>query len=234
MATRTGTSVSLATSIIALPGIEIQLRSRPIYTAFKRAMDTAGALVLLLLLSPLFLAAAIAIVVDTGWPVLYVGERLGRGGRTFGCLKFRTMRADADPGVHAEYLRELMRGHAAATNGIYKVPRDPRVTRVGAFLRRSSIDELPQLWNVLRGEMSLSGPRPEVPYALEHYEPWMYRRFEVTPGMSGLWQVSGRGEIGPRDMFRLDVEYADRCDLWLDLRILALTLPAVLHGTGAG
>ena len=234
MATRTGTSTSIASSVIALPGIEIQLPSRPFYAALKRAIDTAGALVLLILLSPFLLAVAIAIVVDTGWPVLYIGERLGRAGRTFGCVKFRTMRADADPGVHAEYLRELMRGHVGATNGLYKVPRDPRVTRVGAFLRRSSIDELPQLWNVLRGEMSLSGPRPEIPYALEHYEPWMFRRFEVRPGMTGLWQVSGRGRIGPRDMFRLDVEYADRCDLWLDVRILVRTLPAVLQGTGAG
>jgi lipopolysaccharide/colanic/teichoic acid biosynthesis glycosyltransferase len=235
MATQSGTAIQLGrASIVAIPGVEIQLRSRPLYAAFKRAIDTAGALVLLLLLAPVFLLVALAIVVDSGWPVLYRGERIGRGARMFQCVKFRTMRADADPGIHAEYLRALMRGQAGASNGLFKVPRDPRVTSVGAFLRRSSLDELPQLWNVLRGEMSLIGPRPEVAYALDHYEPWMYRRFEVLPGMTGLWQVSGRGRIGPREMLRLDVEYADRCDLGLDLEILARTIPAVLQGTGAG
>jgi len=233
MAAQSGTSMSFAAvTAIAIPGIEIRLRSRPFYTAVKRAADTAAALVLLLFLSPIFLAVALAIIVDNGWPVLYVGERIGRAARTFRCVKFRTMRVDADPRVHAEFLRELMRGQAAAS-GLFKVPRDSRITRVGTFLRRSSLDELPQLWNVLRGEMSLIGPRPEALYALENYEPWMYRRFEVTPGVTGLWQVSGRSKIGPRDMLRLDVEYAERCNFWLDMRILARTIPAVLRGTGA-
>jgi len=143
------------------------------------------------------------------------------------------MRADADPSVHAAYLRELLQGRTTATDGIFKVPSDPRITRIGAFLRKSSLDELPQLANVLRGEMSLVGPRPEVPYALTDYEPWMYRRFEVTPGITGLWQVRGRGRIGLRDMLRLDVEYAEACDLALDLEILVRTLPAVVRTTGA-
>ena len=235
MATQSRTSVQFeGTSAVTIPGAGADLRSRHLYPAMKRVMDVAGALVLLILLAPVFLAVAIAIVADTGWPVLYIGERIGRSGRAFRCIKFRTMRVDADPSVHADYLRELMVGHASSTNGLHKVPDDPRVTRTGSFLRRSSLDELPQLWNVLRGEMSLIGPRPEVGYALDAYEPWMYRRFEVTPGMTGLWQISGRGEIGPRDMLRLDVEYADRCDLWLDLRIIVLTIPAVVRGTGAG
>jgi lipopolysaccharide/colanic/teichoic acid biosynthesis glycosyltransferase len=135
--------------------------------------------------------------------------------------------------VHAAYLRDLLQGRTGSTDGIYKVPSDPRITRVGAFLRKSSLDELPQLVNVLWGEMSLVGPRPEVPYALTDYEPWMYRRFEVSPGITGLWQVRGRGRIGLRDMLRLDVEYAQECGLALDLEILARTLPAVVRTTGA-
>ena len=143
------------------------------------------------------------------------------------------MLVNADASVHAEYLRDLLSGRAEATDGIYKIPRDPRITRIGGFLRKSSIDEFPQLVNVLRGEMSLVGPRPEVPYALADYEPWMFRRFEVQPGMTGLWQVSGRGELSVRDMLRLDVEYAERCDIGLDVGILVRTIPAVLRTTGA-
>ena len=172
-------------------------------------------------------------VIDSGWPIFYRAERIGRDGRTFTVFKFRSMRHNADASIHAEYLRDLLRGEAQATNGIYKIPKDPRITRVGAFLRKSSLDELPQLVNVVRSEMSLVGPRPEVSYALAEYEPWMYRRFEVTPGMTGLWQVSGRGQLTVRGMLRLDVDYADRCDLGLDVSILLRTFKTVLRGTGA-
>jgi lipopolysaccharide/colanic/teichoic acid biosynthesis glycosyltransferase len=234
MAARNTTSLGLAgSSVVALPDIALQVRSRPAYAACKRTIDTIGALTLLLLFIPIFLAVALAIVIDSGWPILYRGERIGRGAKTFRVLKFRSMRADADPSVHAAYLRELLRGQVQATNGVYKVPQDPRVTRVGAFLRKRSLDELPQLVNVVRGEMSLVGPRPEVPYALDEYEPWMFQRFEVTPGITGLWQVRGRAQLGVRDMLRLDVEYAEQCNLALDLEILVRTVPAVLRGTGA-
>ena len=235
MATRTaGSFAPQAASFVAAPDVSIHVRSRPAYTASKRVVDSVAAIVLLVLLVPVFLLVALAVVVDSGWPILYRGERIGRGARTFTVFKFRSMRANADPSLHREYLRELLAGKVASSNGLYKVPSDPRITRVGAFLRKSSLDELPQLVNVIRGEMSLVGPRPEVPYALADYEPWMYRRFEVTPGITGLWQVSGRGRIGVRDMLRLDVQYADECGFAADLAILAKTIPAVLHGAGAG
>lgn len=235
MAIRSVASLGVAaTSVVGLPDITLHIRSRPAYTMAKRVIDLTGALVLLVMLIPVILIIAVAVVVDSGWPFLYTGTRVGRGARTFRVLKFRSMRVDADASVHRDYLRELLSGQAGALNGLYKVPEDRRITRVGSLLRKTSIDELPQLVNVLRGDMSLVGPRPEVPYALDEYEPWMYRRFEVTPGITGLWQVSGRGKIGVREMLRLDVEYADRCDLGLDLGILARTIPAVLRGTGAG
>lgn len=234
MAARSNTSLGLAaTSVVAIPEQALRDRSRPGYQALKRVIDAVGALVLLLLLSPLFLIVALAVVIDSGWPIFYRGERIGRQARTFQVLKFRSMRVNADASVHAEYLRELLTGRAEATDGIYKIPRDPRITRIGGFLRKSSLDEFPQLVNVLRGEMSLVGPRPEVPYALADYEPWMFRRFEVQPGMTGLWQVSGRAQLSLRDMLRLDVEYADRCDIRLDVGILVRTIPAVLRATGA-
>ena len=234
MAARTTSSSALsATSVVAIPDQALREHSRPAYAAVKRTIDTVGAIVLLLVLAPLFLIVALAVVIDSGWPIFYRGERIGRNAHTFRVLKFRSMRVDADSSVHAEYLRELLNGHAQAHGGIYKIPRDPRITRIGSFLRKSSIDEFPQLLNVLRGQMSLVGPRPEVPYALADYEPWMFRRFEVHPGMTGLWQVSGRGQLSVRDMLRLDVEYAERCDIAFDFGILARTIPAVLRGTGA-
>ena len=234
MAARTTNSIGLTgTSVVAIPDQALQERTRTAYAVFKRVVDTVGALVLLLLLCPVFLVVALAVVIDSGWPIFYRGERIGRNAHTFQVLKFRSMRVNADSSVHAEYLRDLLQGRAEANGGIYKVPRDPRITRIGGLLRKSSIDEFPQLVNVLRGEMSLVGPRPEVPYALADYEPWMFRRFEVQPGMTGLWQVSGRGRLSVRDMLRLDVEYAERCDMGLDIGILVRTIPAVLRGTGA-
>ncbi|HEY8785680.1 MAG TPA: sugar transferase [Candidatus Limnocylindria bacterium] len=234
MAARSNTSLGLAaTSVVSIPEQSVRHRSRRAYAASKRVIDTVGALLLLLLLCPLFLVVALAVVIDSGWPIFYRGERIGRNANTFQVLKFRSMLVNADASVHAEYLRDLLSGRAEATDGIYKIPRDPRITRIGGFLRKSSIDEFPQLVNVLRGEMSLVGPRPEVPYALADYEPWMFRRFEVQPGMTGLWQVSGRGELSVRDMLRLDVEYAERCDIGLDVGILVRTIPAVLRTTGA-
>ena len=206
---------------------------RPAYDAAKRTFDVIAAVILIFLLVPLVLIVSLAIVIDSGWPIFYTGDRIGRGARTFTVFKFRSMRADADPSVHAQYLHDLLQGRAASSDGVFKVPADPRITRVGHFLRKSSLDELPQLVNVLRGEMSLVGPRPEVPYALDEYEPWMFKRFEVLPGLTGLWQVRGRGRIGVRGMLQLDVEYAETCDIGLDLAILVRTVPAVLRGTGA-
>jgi lipopolysaccharide/colanic/teichoic acid biosynthesis glycosyltransferase len=195
------------------------------YAAAKRFLDVTAAALLLVMLLPLFAAVALAISLDSRGPVLYRAER------RFRVVKFRSMRADADSGAHAKFIRGLMQGDE--TCAIYKVPNDSRITRVGAILRRTSIDELPQLWNVLRGEMSLVGPRPDVPYATDSYEPWMRRRLRVKPGLTGLWQVSGRSRLSLLDMYRLDTTYAETASLAVDLRILARTIPAVLHAEDA-
>ena len=201
------------------------------YEAAKRVLDVAAAIVLLLMLLPVFAAVGLAIVLDTRGPVFYRAERVGIGGGRFRVVKFRSMCAKADSGAHAQFIQGLMRGDGACA--VYKVPNDTRVTRVGAFLRRTSVDELPQLWNVLRGDMSLVGPRPDVPYAADAYEPWMRRRLLVKPGMTGLWQVSGRSRLSLLDMYRLDATYADTASLRVDLRILAQTIPAVLRPEAA-
>ena len=225
-------TLPVATSLggIAQP---LDRAARPIafYAFAKRALDIAVALVMLIALVPVFLVIAIAIGLDTPGPVFYRAERVGRFGKPFTVVKFRSMRADASAGAHAAFLHELMQD--GATCAIYKVPRDARVTRVGKFLRRTSLDELPQLWNVLRGDMSLVGPRPDVPYAVADYADWMRRRLIVTPGLTGLWQVSGRSRLSLMDMYRLDVEYAERASLGLDLGILVRTIPVVLSRDGA-
>jgi len=201
------------------------------YSVAKRLLDVVAATVLLLALLPVFLAVAIAICWESGWPFMYCAERVGRNGRLFCCLKFRSMFNNADTGAHAQFVRELMRDSANCT--VYKVPCDPRITRVGAFIRRTSIDELPQLWNVLKGDMSLVGPRPDVPYALADYADWMHDRLRVKPGLTGLWQVSGRSRLSLLDMYRLDVAYVAGASLRTDLSILLRTVPVVLGRDGA-
>jgi lipopolysaccharide/colanic/teichoic acid biosynthesis glycosyltransferase len=204
----------------------------------RRALDVLLALLLLVALAPLLIAIAVAIRVDSRGPALYRQRRLGRGMRSFTVHKFRTMVANADPTQHREYVRALIRGGgqelAQGERGrLYKLAVDERVTRVGRFLRRSSLDELPQLWNVLRGEMSLVGPRPVIPYELDHYPGAWRERFAVKPGLTGLWQISGRNERTYEEMVRFDIEYARRQRLWLDLTILARTAWVVVRGKGA-
>ena len=178
-----------------------------------------------------FALIGIAILLDSGWPVFYRGERIGRYGESFSVLKFRSMRARCDQGPHAAFVRSLLQD--GATCAVYKVPQDTRVTPVGRFLRRTSLDELPQLWNVVRGEMSLVGPRPDVPYAVAEYTDWIASRLLVKPGITGLWQVSGRSRLSLLDMYRLDERYAAEASLLLDIWILLRTLPAVLRIDGA-
>ena len=213
--------------VIEFPTVQRDLA----YAAAKRALDIAVAAFLLALLVPLFAIVAVAIALDSPGPVFYRAERVGLLGRRFRVVKFRSMRAGADCAAHAQFITGLMRGEQ--TCAVYKVPNDKRVTRVGAFIRRTSIDELPQLWNVLRGDMSLVGPRPGVPYAADAYEPWMRKRLRAKPGITGLWQVSGRSRLSLIDMYRLDATYADTASLAVDLRILVHTIPAVLRAEGA-
>ena len=199
------------------------------YSAAKRLIDLAAATVLLLLLAPLLALVALAILLDSSGPVFFRQTRVGRGGKPFTIYKFRSMRTDADEAVHREYVTNLLR---AAGDGegvaMEKVPNDRRVTRSGAITRKASIDELPQLWNVIRGNMTLVGPRPPIQYEVDVYAPWMHERLEVTPGMTGLWQVSGRSGLSLDEMFHLDIRYAREQSLLLDLKILLLTIPTVL------
>jgi lipopolysaccharide/colanic/teichoic acid biosynthesis glycosyltransferase len=201
----------------------------------RRSLDLVGACSALLLLAPVVLAVLLAVRIDSRGPALFRQRRLGRGKQPFTLLKFRTMYIDADEQRHRDYVRTLI-GAADAQRergGLYKLHKDERVTRVGRFLRRWSLDELPQLWNVVRGEMSLAGPRPVIGYEADVYPEWYEERFAVKPGITGLWQVSGRNERTYDEMVRLDIEYVRRQSLWLDLSILFRTVWTVLTRKGA-
>lgn len=193
----------------------------------KRASDVVFAAAALTLLSPLLLAVAAAIKLDSPGPVLFKQLRVGRGGRQFWFYKFRSMRADAEE----EFWRLMELNEASGP--IFKMRRDPRVTKVGRIIRRASIDELPQLINVLQGDMSVVGPRPPIPREVERYEDWHLRRLSVSPGITGLWQVSGRSELSFDEMVLLDLWYIENWSLGLDLKILLRTIPAVLLEHGA-
>lgn len=206
----------------------------------KRLMDVSGSLVLLLLLSPVFFIIAAAIKLTSRGPILFKQQRVGEHGTPFTFLKFRSMYVNNDASKHKEYVRQLIAGQAeknpanGSEEGIFKLTNDPRITRVGSFLRRTSLDELPQFFNVLRGEMSLVGPRPPVPYEVEAYATWHRRRLlEAKPGITGLWQVQGRSRVGFDDMVRLDLQYARLSSPWLDVKILLQTPKAVIAGNGA-
>jgi lipopolysaccharide/colanic/teichoic acid biosynthesis glycosyltransferase len=209
-------------------------RAKPATSLARRALDVSIAGTVLLVLVPVIVVAAIAVRATSPGPVLFRQRRLGRHMRPFTVLKFRTMRADADSKVHREYVRQLIgtEQEGQRREGLYKLAVDDRITRVGRFLRSWSLDEVPQLWNVLRGEMSLVGPRPVIEYEVEQYPDWYLRRFAVKPGLTGLWQVSGRNELSYEDMVRFDIEYAERRSLWLDLRILVRTALVVMRRQG--
>jgi exopolysaccharide biosynthesis polyprenyl glycosylphosphotransferase len=202
----------------------------------KRVLDVILVSVGGLLLLPVLALVALAIKATSAGPILYRQERVGRMGRVFTLCKFRSMEANNDDGVHREYVEALMRGKPAAVdaNGdnIYKMVDDPRITPLGRILRRTSLDELPQLWNVLVGDMSLVGPRPCLPYEWELYEEWQRHRLDVVPGITGLWQVSGRSQVSFEEMVLLDLHYIANWSLGLDLLLLCRTVPVVFSGTG--
>jgi exopolysaccharide biosynthesis polyprenyl glycosylphosphotransferase len=207
--------------------------------AVKQAVDLVGATVGLVVAAPLMAVVALAVKLDSPGPVFFRQERVGTGGRRFGVFKFRTMVNGASDAAHRELVSRMLAGDeketARAGKGstrVYKLLGDERVTRVGRLLRRTSVDELPQLFNVLRGEMSLVGPRPPIPYEIEAYAHWQYDRLEVRPGITGLWQVSGRNLLTYGQMCELDVEYVRNWSLWLDLMILLKTIPVVLFNSG--
>jgi lipopolysaccharide/colanic/teichoic acid biosynthesis glycosyltransferase len=212
---------------------------RPFHV-IKRTMDIVGSMAALMLLSPLFLLLAIIIKATSKGPVFFRQVRVGQHGKPFVFLKFRSMHAVNDARIHQEYVKQLIAGTAekqpsnANGTGAYKLTNDPRVTTVGAFLRRTSLDELPQFINVLMGEMSLVGPRPPVEYEVEAYDIWHRRRLvEAKPGITGLWQVNGRSRVKFDEMVRLDLKYARTWTPWMDLKILLRTPGAVVLGEGA-
>ncbi|MGC9400571.1 MAG: undecaprenyl-phosphate glucose phosphotransferase [Anaerolineae bacterium] len=204
-----------------------EIAFRPLSLFVKRAIDVTGAALGLLFGAPLFALIALAVYLDSRGPVIFRQERVGKDGRRFSIYKFRSMYVGADRE------RERLGALNEADGPLFKIRDDPRLTRVGAILRRTSLDELPQLFNVLRGEMSLVGPRPPIPEEVEQYQPWHEKRLAVRPGMTGLWQVSGRSELTFDEMVLLDIYYIENWSPWLDLTILLRTIPQVVMGEGA-
>jgi lipopolysaccharide/colanic/teichoic acid biosynthesis glycosyltransferase len=199
---------------------------------WKRTLDLVGAVALLVIVSPLLVLSVLAVRLSSPGPVLFHQVRLGLHGRPFVMFKLRTMRSDATDAVHRAYVQRMLAGEARPQDGLYKLGHDDRVTRVGAVLRRCSLDELPQLWNVVRGDMSLVGPRPVLPWEAELFPDWADARFDVQPGVTGLWQVSGRNRLTMTEGLVLDVRYVTSRSLALDLLILLRTVGAVLGRGG--
>lgn len=197
------------------------------YLIAKRALDIIVCAGTLIVLAPLWILLALAIKLDSRGPILFKQLRVGKDRRPFYCLKFRSMSADAEK-------RKTEIAHLNEVDGpVFKIRNDPRVTRVGRFIRKTSLDEFPQLINVLRGEMTLVGPRPPIPREVEQYEDWMLRRLDVTPGLTCIWQISGRSNVSFEQWMRMDLQYIDTCSLRQDISILLRTIPAVLFGKGA-
>jgi len=235
-----GKSDSNAAANVALyPDISRKEDSRKLAFGIKRAMDVIGSASALLIFSPVLAAIAVAIRLTSKGPVLFRQERLGQYGQTFTFLKFRSMYTNCDAKIHQEYVNQFIAGEVAENNAdgkkaVFKIQQDPRVTSIGRFLRKTSLDELPQFLNVLRGEMSLVGPRPPIAYEFHAYDLWHRRRvLEIKPGITGLWQVEGRSRTRFDDMVRLDLKYARGWSLWLDVKILIQTPSAVFSGDGA-
>ncbi|MFA7056204.1 MAG: sugar transferase [Candidatus Cloacimonadales bacterium] len=195
---------------------------------FKKFLDVIASLIMLLLLSPLFIITALLIFIEDPGPIFYIAPRVGKDGKHFGFIKFRSMV------MNAENLKdELLAQNESAGGVIFKMKRDPRITRIGKFIRRFSIDELPQLFNVLKGDMSLVGPRPPLPREVAEYTLLDRKRLHVMPGITCLWQVKGRSDIPFDEQVQLDLQYIKSNSFWKDVKILLMTIPAVISGKGA-
>ena len=221
------------------PDLELHFAPSKISSGIKRAIDIIGSGTLLLVLGPVLAAIALIIKLTSDGAVLFKQDRIGRFGQRFKCLKFRTMYINNDPKIHQDYVKQYIEGNMEqkaepAAPAVYKITSDSRVTPIGRFLRKTSLDEIPQFCNVLQGTMSLVGPRPPLPYEFEIYDIWHRRRVvEVKPGVTGLWQVGGRSHLKFDEMVRLDLQYCRTWSLWLDLKILLATPGAVISGEGA-
>ena len=231
----------------------VETAARPVYYFLKRALDLTLSVLTLLLIWPLLLVIMICVKLDSAGPAFFCQKRIGvQRHRVHGkvywkqvyftCYKFRSMRTDADQSLHRQFVEAYIAGDDAQMASVqpskngktkYKLNGDPRVTRVGQFLRKTSLDELPQLWNVLMGDLSLVGPRPAIPYEVEKYSVRHLQRLHAYQGMTGLWQVKGRGDLGFNEMVELDIEYVESQSFWMDLKILLGTVPAVLLNRGA-
>jgi lipopolysaccharide/colanic/teichoic acid biosynthesis glycosyltransferase len=206
------------------------------YQNAKRVVDLVLCLVLFPVVIPLFLLCALAIFIDSGRPIVFLQERIGKGGKHIRIYKFRTVKKNIEQSDNHAFMRAFVRGevtHNKTGNGTFKPLTDDQITRVGHFLRRTSLDELPQLINVLKGEMSIVGPRPNVAWEVDVYYPWHFERLEVLPGITGMAQVHGRSSISFNSIVRYDINYIERQNLTLDLRILWWTLKSVFLSKGA-
>lgn len=230
------------TDFALYPDLDQANQSKRVSYTIKRCIDIAGSLCALILAAPVFIVIAILIKLTSKGPVLFRQERVGQYGRAFTFLKFRSMYFQNDHTIHQEYVKRLIDGAVSdadlkngsrAVHNVYKLTDDPRITPLGRFLRRSSLDELPQFLNVLMGSMSLVGPRPPVPYEVECYEMWHKRRLTVKPGITGPWQVGGRSRTTFDEMVRMDLQYSRNWSVWGDIKILSQTPRAVISGAGA-
>jgi exopolysaccharide biosynthesis polyprenyl glycosylphosphotransferase len=238
MALDTAQKFQQLTESLASPA-GVRLRGRMWSERFvKRLIDVGAALFVAIIGFPFFLAVALLIKLTSRGPVFYSQKRIGEHGEVFTLFKFRTMRQNSDDSIHREFTRSFIEGRMPnssldeKTPSVYKLTNDPRVTSVGNFLRKTSLDELPQFINILRGEMTIVGPRPPLQYELEHYEEWHKLRLEVRPGLTGLWQVSGRSSVPFDEMVKLDLYYIEHWSLLLDFKIMLRTIPVMLFGSG--
>jgi exopolysaccharide biosynthesis polyprenyl glycosylphosphotransferase len=235
--THPATSDNRETADLLLSGLHLSTVAR-VRAGLKRLLDITASALLLLLTSPVFVLVAALMKLKSPGPVFFRQARVGGQGRSFMMLKFRTMHVNNDASMHKQFVSQMIKGVAPTGGGskdtAFKIVNDPRVTPIGRVLRQTSLDELPQLWNVLRGDMSLVGPRPPLQYEVEQYKPWHYRRvLEAKPGITGLWQVSGRSRTTFDEMVRLDLRYAKNPSAWADIKILLATPRAVISGKGA-
>ena len=223
--------------LILYPEQDFAAPSTRFQRILKRFTDITLAACALVIFAPLFAVIAALIKLSSPGPVLYRQERLGYGGKRFRLYKFRSMKPDCETNSHKDYVLALIKGSPTGSmteTGFYKIINDPRITRIGHLLRKTSLDELPQLFNVLKGEMSLVGPRPPIPYEVEAYAPWHRRRLlEAIPGITGIWQVEGRSRTSFDDMVRMDIRYSNSWSLWLDIKLLFKTPVSVFIGKGA-
>jgi len=229
--------IETAEEKVAGPTVTGGLAGSSLGAVLKRVVDILGSIVGLSLLSPIFIVITLAIKLDSPGEVVFRQKRIGKNGEEFVFYKFRSMYKDVDDKLHKEYMAKLINSGSDSVpmgkGGCFKMEDDPRVTKVGRFLRKTSLDELPQLYNVLKGDMSLVGPRPAIPYEVEMYNAWHKRRLSVIPGITGLWQVSGRSAKDFREMVELDLKYIDSWSIWLDLKIIFKTFFVVLNKQGA-